>query len=150
MEPTPLEYRMSRLAVLVIAFAVAAGILGVIPRGFEDLQGDRHTTMAGGASVAAWAVSQALGALRARATPTRRTGWAWFAASFLITVGGTVYWLLDQFTLADQIARWPAEAMWACIGTTLVVTTLVLPIVLIVSDNESPPVPEARVHDSSG
>lgn len=149
MEPTPLERRMSRLAVLVIALAAAAGVLGLVPRGFEGLQNGRGTTAAGGASVAVWAIAQALTALRARASCTRRIGWAWFAGSFLITVAGTVYWLLDEFTLADQITRWPAQAMGACIGTTLVLTTLALPIVLIASDNEEPPVPEARVHDSS-
>jgi hypothetical protein len=147
---TPLQRRMARLALLVSAFALAAAGFGLVPRGFVVTHDVSVGRWAGGAPVAAWAVAQMLAALRARATPKRRVGWAWFAASFLLTVASTVYWMIDQFTLVSEDARWPAHAMAACIGTTLVLTTLALPLILIASDNEEPAIPPARIHDSSG
>ena len=65
-------------------------------------------------------------------------------------IGGTVAWLVERFTLMDMEPRWPATLTLMCVGTVLVLTLLSLPVVLLASNNVEPPIPPARVHDSSG
>lgn len=145
-ELTPLQRRLRRLGWLAPAFAIAAAVLGFLPDGFD--LGTYGTSRAGGYSIAGWAFFEAIAGSTVRIDPKRRTGWAWFAISILLTVGGAIAYFVEQFTMLQQTPLWPAQAMAMCVGCTLVLTTIALPIVLIASRSKPPEVPPARVQSS--
>jgi hypothetical protein len=149
----PLERRLRRLALLVPAFAIAGAAFGFVPHGFDIVERSfkndhiiaQTTSIAGGYSLAVWAALHGFVAATVRAAPKRSTGWKWFVASVLLAICGGVGWLVERFTLADQLPRWPAHAMIACVGCAVVLTTIALPVVLIASANDRPEVPPARI-----
>ena len=141
---TQLERGLRRLALLVPLFAIAAAVMGFVPRGIA-LGHSGTTTFAGGYSVAGWALFQAFAAASVRATPTVRRGWTWFAGSVIFGGGGAVAWFVEHFTLSSESALWPAHVVMVCTGTAAALTTFALPAVLLFSEREPPPAPEARV-----
>jgi hypothetical protein len=154
---TPLARRLRRLAQLVPAFAFAAAVFGVVPHGFDivhvsfknDSVTQVGTSIAGGYSVAAWAIVQGFATSTVRADPKRSTGWKWFAASVLLAISAFIGWMYERFSLfTDQVPRWPGHAMIVCVGCAVVLTTITLPFVLITSASEPPEVPPARVQSS--
>jgi hypothetical protein len=151
-EPSNLERRLRRLAVLVPMLAVAGAVFGFLPRGVvlvehsfkSDAVIGTHMTHAGGYSVATWAVLHCFTAATVRAAPTRNSGWGWFAASLLFAFGGGIAWFVESFTLSSVVPLWPAHVTMVCVGSALVLVTFVLPVILVVSKSEAP-APEARV-----
>ncbi len=151
---SPLERRLRRLALLIALLAIAAAVFGMFPDGVDlwkhsfkhDEEIADGTMRAGGWSLVAWAAAQVWAAWSTRTRPGRSQGVFWLAAMVAIDIAGGIAWLVENFRMDHEIARWPGHVTWVCVGTASVLALVVLPIVLLVSRGEPPSeVPTARV-----
>jgi hypothetical protein len=154
-EPSNLERRLRRLALLVPMFAAIGAVFGMIPRGLGievhswgnkvPFMSDR-TMNAGGWSLVAWAAVQLLIAASVRANPTRKVGWWWFGGSIVLCAGGGVAWYAEHFVMWDRhVPNWPGHVTALCGGAAVVLVLVALPSVLLVTERTPPATPTARV-----
>lgn len=143
-EPSPLARRLRSVAATAIVLGIVLAVIGFLPG--ESRDGIRRAS--GGAPLVLFVSLAISPALFAYADPRLRTGWRWMMWGLgLAAPAGALF----IFALSDYgrhvVKLWPRHVVEIGIGTMLVLILIVLPIILVASDDETAPptLPRARV-----